>query len=55
MKDEQVEEVEAFAEYVDNGRGIRLALTIFDSEGPFKLTLLIEQAQLTLISLQAAA
>jgi hypothetical protein len=52
-KDEQVDRCEASGEYVDNGRGIRLPITVFDSDGPFQFTLLVEQAKLTLIELQA--
>ncbi len=53
-KDEQVERCEAAGEYVDGGRGVRLVITVYDSDGPFKFTLLIEQAKLTLVELQAA-
>lgn len=54
-KDEQVDRVIADAVYEDNGRAIRLRLTVFDAAGPFTFTLLIEQANLSLIELQAAA
>jgi hypothetical protein len=54
LKDEQVEECTAVAEVGDSGRSMRLTLTVFDSDGPFKFTLEITQASLTLIELQAA-
>lgn len=55
LKDEQVENVVADATYENNGRAIRLRLTVFDAAGPFTFTLLIEQANLSLIELQTAA
>jgi hypothetical protein len=54
LKDEQVESVVATAELLDSGRTLRLVLVIEDAEGPFRLTLDIAQAKLTLIELQAA-
>lgn len=54
IKDEQVDHVVADAVYEDNGRAIRLSLTIFDADGPFEFTLLISQANLELIELQSA-
>lgn len=54
MKDEQVEDVSARADLLNNGRTLRLVLTITDAAGPFERTLLIEEAALTLLELQAA-
>ncbi len=54
LKDEQVEDVKATAELQSDGRSLLLRLEIFDSAGPFKLTLSIDQAKLDLIELQAA-
>ncbi len=54
LKDEQVQDVKATAEVQVGGRSLLLRLEIFDSAGPFKLTLEISQAKLDLIELQAA-
>jgi hypothetical protein len=54
LKDEQVEDVQASASYEQGGRAIRLTLLIVDAAGPFTRTLLIEQAKLTLLDLEAA-
>ena len=54
LKDEQVQDVVATAEVESGGRSIRLRIELFDKAGPFRFTLLIEQAKLHLIELQAA-
>jgi hypothetical protein len=54
LKDEQVEDVQATAIYEQGGRAIRLTLLIVDAAGPFTRTLLIEQAKLALLDLEAA-
>lgn len=54
LKDEQVADCQATATIENNGRTIRLTLAVFDANGPFALTLSIEQAKLTLIDLQTA-
>jgi hypothetical protein len=55
LKDEQVDDVRARVEVLANGRAIRLTLEIFSNElGPFAFSLLVEQAKLELIDLQAA-
>ncbi len=55
LKDEQVDEVRARGEFVAAARALRLTLEIFSNDlGPFEFTLLIEQAKLTLVELQAA-
>lgn len=55
LKDEQVDDVRARAEFLPGARALRVTLEIFSNDvGPFQFTLLIEQAKLTLVSLQAA-
>lgn len=53
LKDEQVEDAQASAFLEDFGRQLRLPIVITDSNGPFALTMLITQAALTLVELQA--
>lgn len=54
LKDEQVLECTATAEYIESGRRIALMLEIQDSDGPFTLTLMVDDARLNLVSLEEA-
>jgi hypothetical protein len=54
-KDEQVERIQVTAATEDSGRRIRLSVVVVDSAGPFRFTLTVDQAALTLIEVQAAA
>ncbi len=53
-KDEQVEQAIVTAELADNGKTLRLKITIIDAEGTFTFTMTLSEAATTLIELQAA-
>ncbi len=54
LKDEQVSDARANAEFSADRRSMRLSVEIIDSAGPFTFTLSVEQAKLELIELQAS-
>jgi len=54
LKDEQVENVEVKAEFLNNGRALHLTLNVTDAAGPFVFTLTIDEAIATLSALQSA-
>lgn len=55
LKDEQVDDVRARGEFFDGGRQLRATIEVFSNDvGPFVFTLLVDQAALSLVDLQAA-
>jgi hypothetical protein len=55
MKDEQVLEVSADVEVLEAGKRMQLKLLVTDEEGPFQLSMTIDEAAATLVALEREA